>query len=442
MPLSNSNFYWFYEEMISGKVQFLIGLLLLSLWHNPWARAGDWPTYRHDNQRSSITLESLKLPLSKRWQLIPKQPPSPAWGKPAKYDFYVSPQTRKPLVHRLAYDHAYHVTAVGDQVFYGSSAEHTVNCLDAYSGKEKWVFFTDGPMRFVPSVYGGRVYAGSDDGKVYCLDADSGRLLWDYTAASKRNTLVPNDGRLVSPWSVRSSVVVDNGTAYFTSGFFPHEGVYMSAVDAATGRASKDYHWEHFHLNKGSFQGYMLLSDSKIYMPGGRSTPFYFDRNSGKRLGQFAKGNGMGTFALLADNRIFHGPADRSGGVLTEAGLSGDRAASHADALDMIVDSQVMYLLTSNRVTAMTRSNRRLLWSQKVEGGASMILAGETLYVGSRNKVAALNASNGRVQWSDSVPGNPLGLAVANGALLVSTETGAILSFSQESKHPSAWILY
>ena len=71
-----------------------------------------------------------------------------------------------------------------------------------------------------------------------------------------------------------------------------------------------------------------------------------------------------------------------------------------------------------------------------------MILAGETLYIGSRNKVAALNASNGQVQWSDSVPGNPLGLAVANGALLVSTETGAILSFSQESKYPSAWILY
>jgi len=442
MPLSNSNFYRFYEEMISGKVQRLIGLLLLILWPGLWSSASDWPTYRHDNQRSAITLESLKLPLSKRWQLIPEQPPSPAWAKPAKYDFFVSPQTRKPLVHRLAYDHAYHVTAVGDRVFYGSSAEHTVNCLDAYSGKEKWVFFTDGPMRFVPSVYGGRVYAGSDDGKVYCLDADSGRLIWSYIAASKRNTLVPNDGRLVSPWSVRSSVAVDNGTAYFTSGFFPHEGVYMSAVDAVTGRASKKHHWEHFHLNKGSFQGYMLLSDSKIYMPGGRSTPFYFDRNSGKKLGQFAKGNGMGSFALLADNRIFHGPADRSGGVLTEAGLSGDRAASHADALDMIVDAQVMYLLTPNKVTAMTRGSRRLLWSRTVEGGSSMILAGETIYIGSRNKVAALKASNGRVQWSDTVPGNPLGLAVANGALLVSTETGAILSFGQESDYPSAWILY
>ena len=122
-------------------------------------------------------------------------------------------------------------------MFYGSSAEHTVHCLDAYSGKEKWVFFTDGPVRFAPSIHDGRVYAGSDDGTAYCLDAATGKLIWTHTAASEKNKLVPNDGRLVSPWSVRSSIAVDAGTAYFTSGFFPHEGVYMSAVDALTGRS-------------------------------------------------------------------------------------------------------------------------------------------------------------------------------------------------------------
>ena len=108
-------------------------------------------------------------------------------------------------MHRLAYDHAYHATADGDRVFYGSSAEHTVHCLDAYSGKEKWVFFTDGPVRFAPSIHDGRVYAGSDDGTAYCLDAATGKLIWTHTAASEKNKLVPNDGRLVSPWSVRSS---------------------------------------------------------------------------------------------------------------------------------------------------------------------------------------------------------------------------------------------
>ena len=407
-----------------------------------WPSAADWPTYRHDNQRSAITAERLKLPLAKRWQMIPAQPPSPAWAKPAKFDFFVSPQSRKPLVHRLAYDHAYHVTSVGDRVFYGSSAEHTVHCLDAHSGKEKWVYFTDGPVRFAPSIHNGRVYTGSDDGTAYCLDTTTGKLIWSYTAGSEKNTLIPNDGRLVSPWSVRSSIAVDSGTAYFTSGFFPHEGVYMNALDALTGKVTKRQHWKQHHLNKGSFQGYMLLSNSRIYMPGGRSTPFYFDRLTGKSLGQFAKGNGMGSFALLADNRIFHGPADRSGGVLTEAGLSGDKAASHTDALDMIVDARTMFLLTTSKISAMNRSSRRTLWNKSIETGSAMALAGETLFVGSQDKVSAYNAFNGRLLWSNEVPGQALGLTVANGALLVSTDTGAIISFGQATDHPSAWILF
>jgi outer membrane protein assembly factor BamB len=186
----------------------------------------------------------------------------------------------------------------------------------------------------------------------------------------------------------------------------------------------------------------MLLSNSRIYMPGGRSTPFYFDRLTGRQLGHFAKGSGMGSFALLADNRIVHGPADRSGGVLTEASLSGDKVASHTDALDMIVDSGAIFMLTANKVTAMTRSNRRAIWNQSVEAGNALALAGGTLFVGSRDKVRAFDAANGRALWSGTVPGRALGLAVANGALLVSTDSGAIVSFGQASNQQSAWILY
>ena len=40
------------------------------------------------------------------------------------------------------------------------------------------------------------------------------------------------------------------------------------------------------------------------------------------------------------------------------------------------------------------------------------------------------------------MPGRALGLAVANGALLVSTDTGAIISFGQADDQPSAWILF
>jgi outer membrane protein assembly factor BamB len=108
----------------------------------------------------------------------------------------------------------------------------------------------------------------------------------------------------------------------------------------------------------------------------------------------------------------------------------------------MIVDSRAIFMLTANKMTAMTRSNRRELWSQSVEGGTALALAGKTLFVGSRDKVSAFNAANGKALWSGPVPGRALGLAVANGALLVSTDTGAIVSFGQASDQPSAWIFY
>ncbi len=108
----------------------------------------------------------------------------------------------------------------------------------------------------------------------------------------------------------------------------------------------------------------------------------------------------------------------------------------------MIVDTRTMFLLTANKVTAMTRSSRRTLWSQPIEAGNALALAGKTLLVGSRDRVSAFNAANGKALWSGPVPGRALGLAVANGALLVSTDTGAIVSFGQASDQPSAWILY
>ncbi|MDP7585252.1 MAG: PQQ-binding-like beta-propeller repeat protein, partial [Verrucomicrobiota bacterium] len=83
-----------------------------------------------------------------------------------------------------------------------------------------------------------------------------------------------------------------------------------------------------------------------------------------------------------------------------------------------------------------------VLWSETVETGNALALAGRTLFVGSRDKVSAFNAADGKALWSGTVPGQALGLAVANGALLVSTDTGAIVSFGQASDQPSAWILY
>jgi polyvinyl alcohol dehydrogenase (cytochrome) len=88
--------------------------------------------------------------------------------------------------------------------------------------KLKWAFGFPGANRAVaqPTVFGGRVFVGSLNGKVYSLDAKSGCTYWQYTA-----------GR-----PVRSAIVVgplgDGWAAYFGDA-----EANVHAIDAQTGKA-------------------------------------------------------------------------------------------------------------------------------------------------------------------------------------------------------------
>jgi outer membrane protein assembly factor BamB len=59
----------------------------------------------------------------------------------------------------------------------------------------------------------------------------------------------------------------------------------------------------------------------------------------------------------------------------------------------------------------------------------TVILGGTTLYVGSRNKITAINAADGTVMKILTVDGSPYSLAIANGKLFASTNTGKIYCF-------------
>lgn len=405
----------------------------------PGLLALDWPTYQHDYQRSGLTQEGLDFPLTLTW-VHQAKPPAPAWTDPPKADFYTSvPQ--QPLKPRLAFDRAYHVAVVGDRLYYGSSAEHTINCLNASTGETNWSFFTDGPVRMTPTVQDGKVYAGSDDGSVYCLNATNAALIWKHTPLGSSNYFVANDGNFISPFAIRSSVVVDQGVAYFTSGFFPHEGVYLCAVDGATGTKTMSSHWQRTVTGLAALQGYMLLSSTKIFMPGSRGTPYYFDRATGSMLGSYS--GAMGTFALLAGNSFFHGPAARGGGQIAEGGLSGDTIASYNNGNAIVATATRTYLLGDTTLSALDRTTRATVWSKSANYPYTLILAGPILFAGGENEVAAFDAGTGSKTWSSPVNGRAYGLAVANGRLIVSTDAGYIYSFAQDqSAKQSTWMLY
>ena len=312
-----------------------------------------WTTYRHDNARSGVTTVDLTTPLSLRWTFQPTHAPKPAWSEPAEE------------LERMHSDNAYHVTTVGGRVYFGSSVDNKVYALSAKTGKVQWTFFTEGPVRYAPTVWKGRIYVGSDDGYVYCLGVKNGRLIWKYRAGPSDEKVLGN-GRMISLWPVRTSVLVDEGVVYFGAGVFPYEGLYICALDAKDGmpiwKNDTVGDLEHEVVFGGiSPQGYLIASENVLYVPSGRAMPAAFDRKSGRFLYYlFPPGKIGGTWALLDESNLVAG-VDLSGTPtkVTYDELTGQRKDDvHAwfPGMDLVVTPDFAYTLTGDGIYAIDRA--------------------------------------------------------------------------------------
>ena len=297
-----------------------------------------WPTYLHDNERSGITPETLELPLAESWKFKTRAGPRPAWPPPAKQDIW---NKKANLKARVTYDRAFHVVAGGGNVYFGSSADDKVYCIDAASGRERWSFFTEGPVRLAPTWSEGKLYFGSDDGNVYCLDAGSGELKWR-RRLSPRQRRVPGNGRIISVWPVRSSVMVDEGRVFCCGGLFPKQGVFYCALDALTGKLISR------REVSVSPQGYLTRQGEKILISQGRSPDAFVAS---------LKRKGKGTKESLG-------------------------SISRDFSLSIIGAGKVRFAGGQGRVAAFSAENGGKLWEAPVEGAAySLAVAGGRLFV-------------------------------------------------------------
>ena len=142
--------------------------------------AEDWPTFRHDVTRSGITRESLAWPLAECWTFQAPHAPRPAWGDPK-----VGPVEDILELRRVHFDDVFQTVGGNDALYFGSSADHKLYCLELATGVLRWSKSTGGPIRLAPTLSEGRVYVGSDDGYVYCCDARLGDEIWRFRAARK-----------------------------------------------------------------------------------------------------------------------------------------------------------------------------------------------------------------------------------------------------------------
>ena len=355
----------------------------------PRVLASDWPTYRFDGKRSGTTEERLEFPLVESWVHQSRLAPNPAWPDPARQNYLRKKYNLKP---RSVDDRAYRTVIADGRLYFGSSSDDKVYCLDALNGGVLWSFFTEGPIRYAPTVAHGRLLFGSDDGWVYCLDAASGELLWNYTPLDHRRKLA-NDGSLISTVPVRTGVAVLDGIAYVGSGHFPLEGTFQTALRVSDGSVV----WE---TQQGiAAQGYLLAGPEQLVVPTGRGTPAIFELHTGKFIKKASAKPG-GTFCLLTDELLVTGPGDTESGELNA--LIGKNRARLAAFVGrhLIASGGTFYLQTKEDLVATDAQKIRTggkgynpesyqgpEWTRSCEETFALILAGEHLIAGQRDRV-------------------------------------------------------
>ena len=363
----------------------------------------------------------------------------------------------------MQFDVAYEPVIAGKRLFVGSSHDDSVTAYDTQTGAEVWRFYADGPVRFAPLAWEDKLYFVSDDGNLYCLLAKDGSLAWKFRGGPSNRKILGNE-RLISMWPARGAPVVADGKVYFAAGIWPFMGIFLHALDAKTGEVQwttdgdgstyiKQPH------NTDSFagvapQGPLVVIGDKLLVPGGRSVPACYDRNTGRlvyyQLAENAKKGGGSAVAAVGGVLLNGGAAFD---LETEKYLAdiGSHSAFANNSLYAYRDgalrtlnlkgSSVKIQDTVDRKGAKTTSAK---WSVEELSAVdspkltSLIKAGSRLYGGAEGELLAFALplpakGEAKPVWQAKIEGTPATLIAADDKLFAVTLEGRIYCFSDEA---------
>jgi outer membrane protein assembly factor BamB len=402
------------------------------------ASAEDWPMWRYDTGRTAASPGDLPGQLHLRWvrQYTPRVP---VWDDPLNQDL-------------MPYDEIFEPVVLKKTLFLGFNDSDKVVALDTDSGEERWRRYFDGPVRFAPLAWNGKLYVCCDDGYLYCLNATNGELIWKFRGGPSDRKILGNK-RLISTWPVRGAPVIADGTIYFGASIWPMMGIFVCALDAETGEVIwlNDGQGADFILqphNSPAFagvapQGYFVAAGDRLLVPGGRSVPAGFDRNTGAmQYYRFAEYNKTGGSFVAAIGNVYFNHY-REGVVNMFAVDTGDALLPRIGEHPALTPDTVFFSGDSIRafdlgvLTGSAEGTDHVpRWELEVDATADLIKSGSRLYAAGKDGLTAVElpapGAQPAVAWRKRVQGNVRRLIAADGKLFAVTAEGAILCFGAE----------
>jgi outer membrane protein assembly factor BamB len=402
--------------------------------------------WRATPARTAHIEDSLGTDLHLNWEIaLPAL--RPAW-----------PESQK----KLQFD-AYYEPVIADGILLvGSNVSDSVTAFDLATGSKSWQFFSNGPVRFAPSIVAQKVYFVSDDGCLYCLELATGKQVWKFNGAPRNNRIIGNE-RLISMWPARGAVVVKDDVAYFSAGIWSSMGVFIYAVDATSGQViwtnstTGNRFITHPHGAKSfgsiSPQGYLAISDDNLFVAGGRTSAGVFDLKTGELRHFEFGGRGDGGYKVVAAGSIYSSGTQAiatndgtSLGKLPLDILQGNKAIG-SDGSKLVITSIDGAITKKEVVDKKGKKKTEIKFEPKfikkitLNGPRKLqLLAGNSLVATDKKKLAIYEFDSGakslKPAWEKEFSSEIHRVIAANGFLVVVTKDHKLNGFSTSKKEP------
>ncbi len=296
-------------------------------------------------------------------------------------------------------------TVVGDKVFTtgNKDGKDYVYCLDAKTGKEKWTHsFTsefearmfEGGTAATPTLYKDKVYNLSYDGKLQCLAMNTGKVVWE------KNLLQDFGGKL-SRWKYSGSPLVVGGQVIVDVG---GSGNSTVALDANTGAKI----WGSGNQSAGYASPIPFLQGKTAAVMVFKGTRMVaHDFKSGKQLWEIPWKT---SYDVNASSPVIIGNQ-----FLISSGYKDGRAA----------------------VFNITSGAPKKVWQNddiKTKMSSCVVYKGHVYGVSEKKgMLMCIDQANGKTLWSERKGGQFGTLMIADGKLIVLTDTGELVIAEAQS---------